>query len=94
MGKKKSTPKSTSTKEPQSTALPKVPGINNAMAEMAWRVALPFMLFSLGGIQLDKKLDTAPLYSLIGVALALITVGFVVYRYVEAKFPGTFRGKK
>lgn len=93
MGKKKSTPKTTSKKEPQPAAVPKVPSINNALIETSWRVALPFMLFSLGGIQLDKSQDSAPLFSLIGVALGLLSVSIVIYRYVEEKFPGTFSGK-
>lgn len=60
-------------------------------AETAWRVAVPFLLFSLGGIWADNRFDTSPLFSVIGVFVALAAVAAVVYKYVNTYFPGTFK---
>jgi len=61
------------------------------IAETAWRVAAPFFIFSLGGIWLDSRFDTDPLYSVIGVFVALAAVTVVVYKYVNKNFPETFK---
>lgn len=62
------------------------------LAQTAWRVALPFLLFSIGGIMLDRKLETEPIFSLLGLVLAVASVSVVVYKYVNKNFPGTFGG--
>lgn len=89
---KKHSDKTTQKDEPAaepgpSSSLPK------HLAETAWRVAVPFLILSLGGILLDGALDTSPLFSIIGLVLALAAVWVVVRRYVERNFPGTFKKK-
>lgn len=64
------------------------------LAQTAWRVAVPFLLFSIGGIMLDKNLDTEPIFSLLGLLLAVASVTAVVYKYVDKHFPDTFGGRK
>jgi len=64
------------------------------LAQTAWRVAVPFLLFSIGGIMLDEKFGTEPILSLVGFALAVISVTVVVYKYVDKHFPDTFGGRK
>ncbi|MDX1765973.1 MAG: AtpZ/AtpI family protein [Candidatus Saccharimonadales bacterium] len=88
--------KSTQDSEPKSSDrsshISKPPkGLGNHLAETAWRVAVPFLVFSLGGIWLDSQLDSDPLYSVIGVFVALIAVAVVVYKYVNDHFPDTFK---
>ena len=66
-------------------------GLGAHLAETAWRVALPFFIFSLGGIWADSQFDTDPLFSVIGVFVALASVAAVVYKYVSSNFPETFK---
>ena len=62
------------------------------MAETAWRVAVPFFIFSLGGIWLDNIFDTLPLFSVVGVFVALGVISYIVLKYVKEHFPETFNG--
>ncbi len=62
------------------------------LAQMAWRVALSFLSFSVGGIFLDRSLNSEPAFSLIGFALAIMSTTAVVYIYVKKNFPETFGG--
>mgnify|MGYP005733968167 CR=1 FL=1 len=64
------------------------------LAETAWRVAVPFLVFSLGGIWLDEALESEPMFTMIGIALALVSVFVVMYKYVSKHFPDTFGGGK
>lgn len=91
MGKQNTT-KSTHKSEPQSSAVSKVPSFPVAMAEMSWRIAIPFMGLILGGNYLDSKFDTEPTLTVLGVLLAVAAVSAIVYRYVNDNFPGTFGG--
>ena len=85
----------TQSKEPTSSVsasgTPAERGMGIHLAETAWRVAVPFFIFSLGGIWADRQLDTEPLFSVIGVFVALASVAAVVYKYVNTYFPGTFK---
>ena len=92
MGKKHSD-KTTQNDEPGAKRGPEI-SLSTHLAETAWRVAVPFLVFSLGGIQLDKALETEPIFSRIGVFVALAAVAAVVKRYVERNFPESFKGKK
>ena len=71
-----------------------VPASDISMAthfvETAWRVALPFLVLNIGGIFLDRGLETEPVFSVIGFFLSLIIVSVVVYRYVKKHFPESF----
>ncbi len=69
----------------------KVPPIQSALVEMAWQVAIPFMLFALGGNWLDAKFETRPLFTIIGLFVGLGAVTALVYRIVEKYYPGTFK---
>lgn len=64
------------------------------LAQTAWRVALPFLLFSISGIMIDKKFDTAPVFSIIGILVALLAVFTIIYKYIQDNFPETFGGSK
>ena len=73
---------------------PKSPEITTVLIEMAWQVALPFMVFALGGNVLDTRYDTTPIFTLIGLFLAVASVSFLVYRLVSRYYPDTFGGNK
>lgn len=51
--------------------------------EMGYTIAIPIVLFALGGRWLDKKLDSSPLFLLVGIFFALITTGFFIYRKIR-----------
>lgn len=67
-------------------------GLGVHLAQTAWRVALPFLLFSIGGIMLDRKLETEPIFTLVGLIFAVASVSVVIYKYVDKHFPDTFGG--
>ena len=51
--------------------------------EVGYTVAIPLVLFALGGRFLDKKLDTAPWLLLAGVVVSVFISSFLVYRKVS-----------
>ena len=90
MGKKKSQPKTTQKKEPQPAGVPKVPQFPAVVAEMAWQVAIPFMVLTLGGNWLDGQMETEPVFTVIGLLLGIASVSLIVYRLVQKHYPDTF----
>ena len=50
---------------------------------LGYRIALPIVLFAVGGRLLDKKLGTSVVFLLIGIFLALGVSGWMVYRQVK-----------
>ncbi len=51
--------------------------------EMGYTIAIPIVLFALGGRWLDRKLDSSPLFLLVGIFFAIITTGFWVYKKIN-----------
>lgn len=60
---------------------------------LAWSlgyiIAIPAVVFGLGGAYLDKYLQTSPLFLLLGFALAVGLSGLGVYRKVKEIESGT-----
>lgn len=94
MGKSKGKNTTSANGGPDTKNVSDSPRLGFHLAQTAWRVALPFLLFSIGGIMLDRTLDTEPLFSLIGLGLAILAVTAVIYSYVKKHFPETFGGKE
>ncbi len=94
MGKPSGQSKTTPKKEPQPAGVSKDPSIQTALAEMAWQVAIPFMVFTLGGNWLDGRQDTEPLFTIIGMFIGLASASLLVYKIVERHYPGTFKKKE
>lgn len=68
---------------------------SSALSSMAWQVALTLVGLSVGGIYLDKFLDTRPLFSVIGVLLGVASAMLITFKITEKHFPNTFtRSKK
>ena len=61
------------------------------MMDTTWRVALPIILLTYGGVSLDKHLNTSPLYSLIGLFVSLAMATLLVYRQLAAAYPGFWK---
>lgn len=89
----KSGQKPTPKQEPQSNGVSDAPSFNGVLAEMAWQVAVPFMVLTLFGSWLDGRYDTKPLFTIIGLFLGLAGVTVLVYRLVQKHYPGTFSKK-
>lgn len=61
------------------------------MMDTAWRVAIPIIVLTIAGIQLDKSNGTQPLYTLIGLFLALAASSLLVYRQIKNLYPDFFK---
>ena len=46
-------------------------------------IVTSIILWVVGGILLDKWLDTAPIFTLIGIALGLVTAGYQLYELAQ-----------
>jgi len=51
--------------------------------EMGYTIAIPIVIFALGGRYLDRKLNSSPLFLLVGIFFALVSTGFLVYRKIK-----------
>ncbi len=54
-----------------------------SLADTTWRVAVPTVLFSVGGIILDKWLHTMPLCTIIGLIVGLVAAAMLVWNQLE-----------
>ena len=91
MGKKQSQSTTTPKKEPQPTVVSSEPNFPKVVAEMAWQVAIPFMVLTLGGSWLDTRYDSKPLFTIIGLLLGVASVTLIVFRLVRVYYPNTFK---
>jgi len=48
--------------------------------ELGYIIAIPIVGFALGGRLLDRKLDTSPLFILLGIFISIILTSYLVYR--------------
>jgi F0F1-type ATP synthase assembly protein I len=61
------------------------PGLvfTGAVLDMSWRLAIVVLLPAIGGFELDKKLHTAPLLTIVGLILAVAGMVVVVWRQIR-----------
>ncbi len=52
--------------------------------DMGWIIAIPAVVLGFGGAYLDKRAHTAPLFILLGLALAISVSSFVIARQMKA----------
>ena len=52
--------------------------------DMSWRLAFVVLVPIIGGFELDKKLNTSPALTIVGFALAMIGLGLVLWRTLQA----------
>lgn len=64
--------------------------IGTHLAETSWRVAIPFLVFSLAGIWLDNRYGSEPFFTIVGLTVALTLISVIVYRYAKREFPESF----
>ena len=59
-------------------------GIFISMAiDMSWRLAVAVLVPVIGGIELDKALNTTPAFTIAGFALAMIGISVVLWRTLQ-----------
>ena len=63
------------------------------LGEVTWRVAIPILVLTIGGIRLDQHFGLNPLLSVTGLLLSLAFATLLIYRYIKENFPGMFGGK-
>jgi len=51
--------------------------------ELGYTIAIPIVLFALGGSLLDKSLGTSPLFLLAGIVFSIIMTSWLVYRKTQ-----------
>jgi hypothetical protein len=54
------------------------------LADTAWRIATPVLLFAIIGIMLDKKLGSAPWVTLVGVVIGFVGSALLVKKQLAA----------
>lgn len=48
--------------------------------DLGFAIIIPLIIFALGGRLLDKKMDTSPLFLIVGILISLIFTGIAVYK--------------
>ena len=66
---------------------------SSALFDLGWRLAAVVFLFLVGGSWLDKKFGTEPLFTLLGLALIVISAVLIVRRALQ-QIPREFGGLK
>ncbi len=51
--------------------------------ELGYTIAVPLVLFALGGRFLDKHLGTSPLFLLVGIFLSLMGSSYLIYKIIR-----------
>ena len=54
------------------------------LVDTAWRIATPVLLFAGIGIFIDKKIDSAPWITLLGVVIGFVGAGLLVKKQLSA----------
>ena len=50
--------------------------------ELGYIITIPIVGFALGGRLLDRKLDTSPLFILLGISISIILTSYLVHRKI------------
>lgn len=52
-------------------------------SNIGWMIAVPAVIFVMGGVWLDSYLRTKPLFTLLGIPLALLVSSMIVWRLIK-----------
>lgn len=63
----------------------------NLAFELGYLIALPIVILGFGGAWLDKKLDTSPLFLLVGMMLSIIISGVAIHRRIKSLTISNFK---
>jgi F0F1-type ATP synthase assembly protein I len=58
-----------------------------ATLSMSWQLAIVVLVPIIGGFELDRKLHTTPLLTIVGFVLAMVAMGLVVWRQLQIVAP-------
>ncbi len=65
--------------------------LGGALFDIGWRLAATVIIFLWGGSQLDKRLETKPLFTVIGFLLVIVSFMLIV-RQILQKIPRSMGG--
>lgn len=65
-----------------------------AAMTMSWQLAIVVLVPIIGGFELDKKLNMAPLLTIVGFVLAMIGMGSVVWRQMQVYGPKAVKAQR
>ncbi len=54
--------------------------------ELGWMIAVPIVALALGGRLLDKKLESSPIFLLLGIFVSIILTTYLVYKKTVESF--------
>lgn len=54
------------------------------LLDTAWRIAVPVVLFAGAGIFIDRKVDSAPWFTLAATILGFVTAGYLLKQQLQA----------
>jgi hypothetical protein len=69
-------------------------GLLGASLNMSWQLALVVLIPIVGGFELDQKLHTTPLLTIIGFVLAMVGMSLVVWHQLQLLTPIASPGHK
>lgn len=55
----------------------------NLAWELGYTIAIPIVIFGLGGAWLDKRIGSSPAFLLSGIFLSIMISGYAVYRKIK-----------
>ncbi len=65
-----------------------------ATLNMSWQLALVVLVPIIGGVQLDKLIDSAPAFLFVGFVMAMVGTGLVVWKQLQQLSPASEVYKK
>ena len=75
-GRTKSQPKETKNDRPSAVFV-------SLALDMSWRLAIVVLVPIIGGFELDKKLNTSPLLTIVGFVFAMLGMALVLWRMIQ-----------
>lgn len=61
---------------------------------VGWYIVTPIVLGAIGGLLLDNWIDTSPLFTLLGIALGILTAVLGLYRVIGPMLKRNSPGKE
>ena len=52
--------------------------------EVGYIIAIPAFLFGFAGAYIDKQYDLSPIFTILGILLALVISGFTIWRRIQS----------
>ncbi len=70
------------------------PSLALRLLGLGWYIAMSIVLGTGGGLWLDRRLETLPLFTLVGIVVGSVVAFYGVYRMVAPLMNGEIKGNK